>query len=55
MELGPEHELWEVLEDGDYICACAAAQFWGWECHGKEGVLEFSLCWEPVLFPRKVV
>jgi hypothetical protein len=42
-----------VLGEGDYLCVYAAAQYPGWECHGREGLMSIVMRWEPVLFPRQ--
>ncbi|KAF8528377.1 hypothetical protein BU17DRAFT_80686 [Hysterangium stoloniferum] len=51
---GPDHEVWEYLEEGDMLVVRVCAQFGAWQNIAQNGHLQFMEWFEPTLPPRKV-
>jgi len=54
LTFGPDHEVWDYLEDGDMLLVRVCAQYGGWRNIARKATLEFTEWFEPTLPPRKV-
>jgi hypothetical protein len=48
IEFGPEHEIWDYLDEGDVIGVYVCAQYPGWRNDAEHGFLDFWEWFEPM-------
>ncbi|KAG9081134.1 hypothetical protein FRC07_014623, partial [Ceratobasidium sp. 392] len=46
-QFGPEHPIWDHVEEGDVLVVELKAQFGGWANYARRGVIRTNTWWEP--------